>query len=130
MPQIRQVNIMTLLSAIPVLPVLDIERAVDYYVTRLGFQKQFTDSDYGIVHRDDVRIHVWAANKPDVPGAGPELAGTASCRLVVDDIQAFFDELAARDLIHPLGTISDNPWGREFSVLDLDRNAIMVNERR
>jgi hypothetical protein len=123
-------NIMTLLSAIPVLPVLDIKRAVDYYVTRLGFQEQYTDSDYGIVSRDDVRIHVWAANKPHVSGAEPELAGTASCRLVVDDIQAFFDELATRDLVHPLGTISDNPWGREFSVFDLDRNAIMVNERR
>jgi catechol 2,3-dioxygenase-like lactoylglutathione lyase family enzyme len=121
---------MTLLSAVPVLPVSNIERAVDYYVTRLGFQQHYTDDDYGILSRDEVRIHVWAANKPDVSGAEPELAGTASCRVVVDDIQAFYDELAAKDLVHPLGSISDHPWGREFAVLDLDRNAIMVNERR
>jgi hypothetical protein len=57
-------------------------------------------------------------------------AGTASCRVIVDDIQAYYDELATRDLVHPLGTLDDNPWGLEFAVLDLDRNAIMVSQRR
>jgi hypothetical protein len=45
---------MALLRAIPAMPVLDIERAVDYYVTRLGFEKQLIKEDFGIVSRHGV----------------------------------------------------------------------------
>lgn len=68
----------TLLNAIPALPVLDIGNASRYYTDRLGFTLVHADDGFAVLVRDNVRIHLWAANDPNTPGAG-----TASGRLSI-----------------------------------------------
>lgn len=120
---------MTFLGAVPVLPVADIQRAVEFYTSRLGFESRFAGEDYGIVARDEVEIHLWAANKPNVAGAEPELAGTASCRLRVSGIDDLYEACVREEITHPRGALQEQPWGtREFTVLDADRNALTLFE--
>ena len=115
---------MKLLSATPALPVLDIQRAVDYYTTRFGFENRYADEEYGVVGRDDVEIHLWPANKADTAGAQPHLAGTGSCRIRVSDVESLYTQLRRTEVVHPNGAIDDHPWGREFTTLDVDGNAV------
>jgi len=120
---------MMLKSTIPALPVLDLAAAVTFYVDRLGFRVVHADDDFAVVMRDDVRLHLWAANKPDVPGAEPHLAGSASCRIVVSGIEELYDEMRAAGVVHPNGPLTEQPWGeRDFTVLDQNNNCISLAE--
>ncbi|MPQ96920.1 hypothetical protein GB931_03075 [Modestobacter sp. I12A-02628] len=115
---------MSLLSAVPALPAADIKRAVQHYVDKFGFEARYVDDDYGVVGRDRVEIHLWPANKPDTAGAEPFIAGTASCRIEVEDVEGLYSELRAKEVIHENGALDDGPWGREFTTLDADCNAV------
>lgn len=75
---------MTLLNAIPALPVADIARAVEFYRTRLGFTARHVEDGFAIVRRDDVEIHFWEASGAPGSGAEPHLAGSASCRIRIN----------------------------------------------
>jgi catechol 2,3-dioxygenase-like lactoylglutathione lyase family enzyme len=119
----------SLLRAVPALPVLGIPRAVEFYEQRLGFRRVFADDGYGIVQRDHVEIHLWAANGPPGSGAEPHLAGTASCRVQVGSIDGLYDEYRGQDVLHGGGELSPQPWGtREFAVVDLDNNLLTFFE--
>lgn len=120
---------MGLVAAIPALPVANIASAVEYYRSRFGFEDRYNADDYGIVGRDEVEIHLWAANDPHKKGAEPHLAGSASCRVQVTDVDSLYAELQENKVIHPNGAIGDQPWGREFTTFDLDHNAITFFQR-
>lgn len=78
-----------------------------------------------ILERDQVELHLWAANKPNVPGAEPFIAGTASCRMRVSEIDALYAELLPKAIVHPNGSLEDKPRGtREFAILDPDNNLV------
>ncbi len=60
-------------------------------------------------------------------GAESFLAGTASCRIEVDDVDALYTEMAAAGVPHPTdpGSAQDTDWGsREFAALDLEGNLL------
>lgn len=119
----------TLLSAIPALPVRDTAVAALFYQERLGFALLHVEDGFAIVQRDAVEIHLWQANSPDTPGAEPHLAGSASCRVRVTDIQALYAELQQQDVLHPNGALATQHWGVvDFTILDSDGNAIAFNE--
>lgn len=133
---------MKLLRAIPALPVGDIERSVAWYRDFLGFQISFAAEGFAICKRDDVELHLWAATDqrwrdatisvevgPVRSGAESFLAGTASCRIGVDDVDALYAHLNGED-VHPNAKLHDEPWAREFGVLDPDRNLLTFFERR
>ena len=121
---------MTLLSAIPALPVLDIGNASTYYIDRLGFTLVHADDGFAVLVRDNVRIHLWAANDPNTPGAEPHLAGSASCRISVSGIEELYEQMRNAGVLHPNGSLREQPWGeRDFTVFDLDRNCISFAER-
>jgi len=118
-------------SAIPALPVRSVAQAVPFYRDLVGFAPVHVDGGFAIVRRDDVSIHLWEANDPDTPGAEPFIAGTASCRIVVSDVDALFGEFLPRGIVHPNGHLRDQWWGeRDFTILDPDNNAIAFAERR
>jgi uncharacterized glyoxalase superfamily protein PhnB len=121
---------MALLSAIPCLPVVDIKQAATYYADKLGFEERYVDDDYGVIGREDVEIHLWAANKPGTAGAEPHIAGTASCRIAVSDVQALYEQMKDREVVHLRGQLDDHPWGPEFTVTDRDNNAITFYQPR
>lgn len=120
---------MTLLNAIPALPVRNIEVSTRFYVDRLGFTLIHSDGGFAVLVRDQVRIHLWEANDPDTPGAEPFLAGSASCRIKVTNVDELYAEMRESDVVHPNGPLTNQPWGeRDFSVLDQDNNCISFAE--
>ena len=132
---------MRLSDPIPALPVAAIDAALDHYTARFGFSVPHHDAGFAIINRDDVYLHLWAASdtawrlrdpedlkeQPVRTGAEDFIAGTASCRILVDEVDALYTELAAADVLHPRdrGEPEDTDFGtREFATLDLDGNLL------
>lgn len=132
---------MKLLQAIPALPVQDIATSAAFYRDQLGFTVQVEESGFAILRHGPVDIHLWASNDeswrirnaapPIVSGAESFIAGTASCRIGVEEVDALYKEFEPRGVMHPNGHIEDTEWGtREFGVLDLEGNLITFFERK
>ncbi len=128
----------------PALPVQNIDEAAAFYQQRLGFEVRHSDDTFAKLVRDDAEVHLWAANdcswadrdelaqSPVCSGAESFLAGTASCRIEVDDVDALYAEMAAAKVLHPTdpGSAQDTDWGtREFAALDLEGNLLTFSQR-
>ena len=124
---------------IPALPVRDMPAALAHYVERFGFEVRHHDGDFAVITRDDAVLHLWGASdeswrtrddvaaRPVVSGAESFLAGTASCRIHVTDVDGLFTELADADVLHPTsrdGVRATDFGTREFATLDLDGNLL------
>jgi hypothetical protein len=124
---------------IPALPVRDVGTAVAHYRDRFGFEARFEAPDFAVLVRDDAALHLWGASdeewrsrgnltaEPISSGAESFLAGTASCRIEVDDVDGLFAELEPKDVLHDLSRsgVNTTDFGtREFATLDLDGNLL------
>lgn len=110
---------MRVTSAVPVLPARDLGATVAFWRDALGFAGEVVAEDYAIVERDGVQVHFWG------PAADLDpFANDGGCRLRVEDVDAYYDEL--RD--HAFTELQEQPWGRDFAVLDPDRNLIWFHE--
>ena len=114
---------------VPALPVRDVAAAVDRYRTAFGFEVGHESDDFAVLVRDEAVVNLWGAGdtswadradlaaRPVVSGAESFLAGTASCRIEVADVDALYAEL--RDVV------TTTEFGtREFATLDLDGNLL------
>jgi catechol 2,3-dioxygenase-like lactoylglutathione lyase family enzyme len=133
---------MALLQTIPAMPVQDAAAAVAFYRDKLGFEVLHHDGGFAVLARDEAAIHLWEAGdeswrerdsiaKPVRSGAESFIAGTASCRIRVDGIDALYEELRAADVLHPVSRdgVSDEDYGaREFATLDADGNLVTFFE--
>ena len=129
---------MPLGQTIPALPVSSVEAAVAHFRDRLGFEVRHHDGGFAVVARDDAVLHLWEAGdetwrerdsleRPVRSGAESFIAGTASCRVVVDGVDELYEELRSSDVLHPVSkeSVSDTDFGtREFATLDLDGNLV------
>jgi catechol 2,3-dioxygenase-like lactoylglutathione lyase family enzyme len=117
----------------------DIAGAVEFFQGRFGFEAIHVADAFAVLIRDDARIHLWKADdqswrertdlsrRPIVSGAESFLAGTASCRIEVVDIDALYAELAATEVLHPTARagVTETDFGsREFACLDRDGNLV------
>ena len=124
---------------ITALPVRDVRAAVAYYRDRFGFDARHEAGDFAVVARDDAVLHLWGARddewrsrddlnrRPISSGAESFLAGTASCRIEVEDVDALFAELQAAGVLHDVsrGGVTETDFGtREFATLDDDGNLL------
>ena len=125
---------------IPALPVRDVRVAAAYYGERFGFDAPHLTDDFAVLARDDAVLHLWGATdaawpdradlreRPVCSGAESFLAGTASCRIEVADVDALYTELAAAGVLHPIekgGAPGATDFGtREFATLDTDGNLL------
>jgi hypothetical protein len=124
---------------IPALPVRDVPRAVAHYRERFGFESPHETEDFAVLGRDDAVIHLWGATdeewrsrenlaeRPIGSGAESFLAGTASCRIELADVDALFEELQDKDVLHQVsrGGVDTTDFGtREFATVDLDGNLL------
>jgi catechol 2,3-dioxygenase-like lactoylglutathione lyase family enzyme len=130
--------VVSLSQTIPALPVRDAAAAVDFYRDRLGFEVLHHDGDFAVMARDEAVLHLWEAGdeswrerdsleRPVRSGAESFIAGTASCRVVVDGVDELYEELRSSDVLHPVSkeSVSDTDFGtREFATLDLDGNLV------
>ena len=65
--------------------------------------------------------------RPICSGAESFLAGTASCRIEVADVDALFNELESEGVLHDVSRrgVSETDFGtREFATIDLDGNLL------
>jgi lipid-binding SYLF domain-containing protein len=119
--------------------VRDVPAAVAHYGTAFGFRAGHESDDFAVLVRDEAVVNLWQAGdaswadradlaaRPVVSGAESFLAGTASCRIEVADVDALFEELQAADVIHPASKdgVGTTDFGtREFATLDLDGNLL------
>jgi len=124
-------------QTIPALPVRDMTAAVACYRERFGFTVIHHDGGFAVVKRDDAEVHLWESsdtswerrnslNDPIRSGAESFIAGTASCRIQVDEVDALYDELKAAGVLHSTSsTVDDTDFGtREFATVDIDGNLI------
>jgi catechol 2,3-dioxygenase-like lactoylglutathione lyase family enzyme len=126
-------------KTIPALPVRDVAAAVAHYRDRFGFEAPHVAADFAVLVRDDAVLHLWEASdeqwrsredltaRPIYSGAESFLAGTASCRIEVEDVDALFVEFEPRGVLHDVsvGGVNATDFGsREFATVDLDGNLL------
>jgi catechol 2,3-dioxygenase-like lactoylglutathione lyase family enzyme len=125
-------------QTIPALPVRDAAASVDFYRDRLGFEVLHHDGGFAVLCRDEAVLHLWQASdeswrdgvdleRPVRSGAESFIAGTASCRIVVDGVDELYDELKDRDVLHQVSRdgVDDTDFGtREFATVDCDNNLV------
>lgn len=134
---------MKMTNVIPALPVIHIDKAVTFYTDRLGFMPRHVESGFAICCRDDIELHLWAASDkkwkrrwlwlrkcPVVSGAESFLAGTASCRIGVLEIDRLFEEYRQQDVLYASDTVvTSQHWGvRDFPARDLYGNLLTFYE--
>lgn len=111
----------TFLQAQPILGTRDLEKAVRFYVERLGFTLAFGDAsvpvNYVGLRRHAVELHMQFQYEHEM--------GTIRLRIVVDDPDALYEEYKDKEVFHEGTRLTDTAWGtREFALYDLDRNAL------
>jgi catechol 2,3-dioxygenase-like lactoylglutathione lyase family enzyme len=125
-------------QTIPALPVSDAARGVAFYRDKLGFEVLHHDGGFAVLCRDEVVVHLWEASdeswrernareQPVSSGAESFIAGTASCRIVVEGVDELYAELSEADVLHPVSKagVDDTDFGtREFATLDADGNLV------
>lgn len=118
---------MKMKKAIPALPVQDIKVAIEFYSTKLGFSVLHAGEGFALVERDEVIIHLWASNdqgwktkgaalveKPVCSGAESFLAGTASCRIQVQQVDELFEEYRNQGVLHyTVKGVVKQDWGSQ-----------------
>jgi catechol 2,3-dioxygenase-like lactoylglutathione lyase family enzyme len=129
-------------QTIPALPVLDAGAAVAFYRERFGFETLHHDGAFAVLKRDEAVVHLWQASdeswrarasldRPIQSGAESFLAGTASCRIAVEGVDALFVQLERTDVLHQVSRegVSETDYGtREFATLDQDGNLLTFFE--
>jgi catechol 2,3-dioxygenase-like lactoylglutathione lyase family enzyme len=125
--------------------VQDISAAASFYSQRLGFSVLYEDAGFARLQRDEAEVHLWAASdqswtqradlvqEPVRSGAETFLAGTASCRIEVDQVDALYIEMTHAEVLHPgdRGSAQNTDWGtREFAALDLEGNLLTFFQRQ
>jgi catechol 2,3-dioxygenase-like lactoylglutathione lyase family enzyme len=133
----------TLGQTIPAMPVRDAAAAVVFYRDRLGFEVVYEDDGFAVLRRDGAQLHLWQAgdeswreraalrDHPVSSGAESFIAGTASCRIEVEDVDALYEELRPKEVLHQVSRegVSETDFGsREFATLDQDGNLISFFE--
>ena len=131
-------------TTIPALPVRDVAAAVAYYRERFGFDPVHEDHGFAVIARDAAVLHLWGATdegwrsradlgeRPICSGAESFIAGTASCRIEVLDVDSLFEELEGANVLHPIsrGGVDETDFGtREFATLDRDGNLLTFFRR-
>jgi catechol 2,3-dioxygenase-like lactoylglutathione lyase family enzyme len=133
----------TLSQTIPAMPVRDMPSAVGFYRDRLGFEVLHHDGGFAVLGRDEAVVHLWESSdeswrkredtleKPVCSGAESFIAGTASFRVQVTGVDELYEELSAKDVLHPVSKdgVGDTDFGtREFATLDQDGNLVTFFE--
>lgn len=112
----------TSLAGIPLLPVANVRRSIDFYVSVLDFKMGFNAGEYGGVRRDAIEIHFWRTDDPS-------LAKMSSCRIEVTQIRQLYAHCREAGVVDPNGDIAAQTWGTtEFVVLDPDGNRLTFVE--
>jgi catechol 2,3-dioxygenase-like lactoylglutathione lyase family enzyme len=108
------------------IPVTDVDRAKDFYTDQAGFH---ADHDHAV--NDDLRfVQLTPAGSACSIALGTGLTtsppGSAQVQLVVADVRAAHDELAARGV--EVSDVQEFPWGSFVFFADPDGNRWAVQQ--
>jgi catechol 2,3-dioxygenase-like lactoylglutathione lyase family enzyme len=97
----------------PILGTRDIQRAIEFYTQKLGFQLAFEDKadppNYVGFRRDAVELHMQFQFEFEL--------ATIRLRFLVEDPDVLFDEYRQRGVECTPNSVHDTPWGtREFAL--------------
>ena len=114
-------------AAIPEIPAVSIERAVDYYVNQLGFTLDWGDEQGGIagISRGDCRLFITNRSFRQARGNTSPILFWLNLdgKAAVDELFAAWKASQAKLISEP----EDKPWMlHEFTAADLDGNLIRV----
>ncbi len=119
---------MTLSTTTPILRSFDETKAREFYVGFLGFQvdweHRFGDDFplYMQVSRDACILHVSEHHGDATPGS--------TVRIATDDIDAFQQELIAKNYRHSRPDVEETPWNtREMAIADPFGNGLIFYQR-
>jgi catechol 2,3-dioxygenase-like lactoylglutathione lyase family enzyme len=108
----------------------DLQRSIEYYVQRLGFELDFSyESFYASVSRDGCAIHLKCAPKTEADRAHRKEQEHLDAYVAVSNAAALHDELRSRgaSVTKPL---QDRPWScRDFYVEDPDGYILCFSEQ-
>lgn len=109
------------------LQVRDLDRAADFYETRLGLKRDPAGPPHAVVF--DTRPIPFAVREP-LPGVDlPARPGTGvALWLKADDAQGLHDELSAAG-VPIVAPPVDGPFGRTFSFADPEGYVITIHDR-
>ena len=118
-----------LIGIAPQFLVDDLDRAVQYYRDKLGFELDFKyQSFYAAVARDGLAIHLKCAPKFVADREHRKQGEHLDAYIAVSNIRGLFSELTRRgaQLLRPL---EERPWGcLDFSVEDPDGYILCFSE--
>lgn len=104
-------------EVLPVIHVADVESAITYYTTTLGFTEDFRWKEYaGVTFGGGARLHLNGF------GSEPDRIGKGQAYFVVPNVDDIYAGMLSSGAVieHPL---VDNPYGmRDFSIVDPDGN--------
>ncbi len=113
------------------LQVRDLDRAANFYQTRLGLKPTPTSPPGAVVF--DTKPASFAVREPlpgvDLDAARPNPGIGVALWLHAQDAQALHDSLAA-DGVRITGAPFDSPFGRTFTFSDPDGYAITIHDQR
>ncbi len=114
-------------TAVPQIPVSNVEKAAEYYVNVLGFRFDWGDDRGGIggISQGECRMFLTNANfREHDGGGGPVVVWlNLNSKQQVDELYDRWRSAGAKILAAP----EDKPWHlREFRVADLDGNQLRV----
>jgi uncharacterized glyoxalase superfamily protein PhnB len=104
----------------PEVPVADLEEAIEYYCRRLGFELAVELSDYAIVERDGIAIHLFQAEA--------DARSRVGVHIFTHELEELYAELRNRGAVI-CQDITKKPWGnRDFRVNDCAGNTLKFTE--
>ena len=110
-------------SAIPILASLNAEETIKFYTEKLGFTFVNNWDGYLILSKDDIFLHLWPTNDPEIPK-------NTGCYINVTEVEKLYAEYKPRGVVHPNGKLETKPWRmKQFSILDNNGNIIHFGER-
>jgi uncharacterized glyoxalase superfamily protein PhnB len=114
-------------QAVPEIPVSNVDKAAEYYISVLGFQLDWGNDQGGIggISQGDCRMFLTNAPfRQEYGTVGPVMVWlNLNSKQQVDELYLRWRDAGARILAEP----EDKPWHlREFRIADLDGNQLRV----
>ena len=109
-------------TATPILASLNADATIAFYTEKLGFTFHNNWDGYLIFSKDDIGIHLWPTDDPEIPK-------NTGCYIYVTEVDQLYAEYLEQEVVHPNGKLKNMPWGmRQFSILDNNGNIIHFGE--
>ena len=123
----------TLVGAVPILFVRDVEAAAVFYTVKLGFHIDFLHGKppfYGSVSRDRACLHLRFVHQTSFVELASREGGLILATIEVANVKALFQEYEARSVDFPQRLVRQAWGGLDFHVRDPDGNVISFVQNR